>query len=39
MQFKDFKGALADFNKDGLIDIATANYLEPNIVFINIDGV
>ena len=30
--------ALADFNKDGFIDIVTGNYLKPNSVFINLDG-
>ena len=29
---------LADFNKDGLIDIVAANYLNPNTVFINSEG-
>ena len=29
---------MADFNNDGYIDIAAANYLNPNTVFINSEG-
>ena len=30
--------SLGDSNKDGKMDIVTANYLKPNTVFINVDG-
>jgi hypothetical protein len=30
--------SLGDINKDGKMDIVTANYLKPNTVFINVDG-
>ena len=33
-----FSIALADFNKDGFMDIVTGNYLKPNTVFMNLDG-